>query len=68
MHINGTITWYYPTCTTWYNRTEYFPVFQVPSQKYLRNNSGFNHKAWMEDSMSRTDNFPFQVREVMSKL
>ncbi|XP_031645554.1 cytoplasmic polyadenylation element-binding protein 4-like isoform X2 [Oncorhynchus kisutch] len=39
-----------------------FPNNQVPSQKYLRNNSGFNHKPWMEDSMSRTDNFPFQER------
>ncbi|XP_029578934.1 cytoplasmic polyadenylation element-binding protein 4 isoform X2 [Salmo trutta] len=39
-----------------------FPNNQVPSQKYPRNTSGFNQKAWMEDSMSRTDNFPFQER------
>lgn len=37
-------------------------VLQVPSQKFPRNNSGFNHKGWVEDSMSRSDSvYPFQV-------
>lgn len=38
-------------------------VLQVPSQKFPRNTSGFNHKGWVEDGMSRGDSvYPFQVR------
>lgn len=38
------------------------PALQVPSQKFPRNGSGFNHKGWVEDSMSRSDSgYPFQV-------
>ncbi|KAM4622210.1 cytoplasmic polyadenylation element-binding protein 4-like isoform 1-T2 [Polymixia lowei] len=44
-----------------------FPNNQVPSQKYPRNSSGFNHKAWMEDTMSRTDSvYPFQQERTRS--
>ncbi|CAJ1058180.1 cytoplasmic polyadenylation element-binding protein 4-like isoform X2 [Xyrichtys novacula] len=40
-----------------------FPNNQVPSQKFPRNSSGFNHKGWVEDSMSRSDSvYPFQER------
>uniref|UniRef100_A0A3B3ZXS4 RRM domain-containing protein n=1 Tax=Periophthalmus magnuspinnatus TaxID=409849 RepID=A0A3B3ZXS4_9GOBI len=36
---------------------------QVASQKFPRNNSGFSHKGWVEDSMNRSDNiYPFQER------
>ena len=35
----------------------------MPSQKFPRNGSGFNHKSWMEDTMGRNDSgYPFQVR------
>lgn len=38
-------------------------VLQVPSQKFPRNTSAFNHKGWAEDGMSRSDSvYPFQVR------
>lgn len=38
-------------------------VLQVPSQKFPRNTSAFNHKGWVEDGMSRGDSvYPFQVR------
>lgn len=37
---------------------------QLPSQKFLRNNSGINQKGWVEDNMNRNDNvYPFQVRK-----
>uniref|UniRef100_A0A8C6UTW6 Cytoplasmic polyadenylation element binding protein 4a n=1 Tax=Neogobius melanostomus TaxID=47308 RepID=A0A8C6UTW6_9GOBI len=33
------------------------------NQKFPRNNSGFSHKGWVEDSMNRSDNiYPFQER------
>uniref|UniRef100_H3CEF6 Cytoplasmic polyadenylation element binding protein 4a n=1 Tax=Tetraodon nigroviridis TaxID=99883 RepID=H3CEF6_TETNG len=36
---------------------------QVPSQKFPRNPSGFNHKAWLEEGLSRGDGvYPFQER------
>uniref|UniRef100_A0A3P9HCV5 Cytoplasmic polyadenylation element-binding protein 4-like n=4 Tax=Oryzias TaxID=8089 RepID=A0A3P9HCV5_ORYLA len=38
-----------------------FPNNQLPSQKFLRNNSGINQKGWVEDNMNRNDNvYPFQ--------
>lgn len=41
----------------------YLPFLKVPSQKFPRNSSGFNHKGWVEDSMGRSDSvYPFQVR------
>ncbi|XP_052470862.1 cytoplasmic polyadenylation element-binding protein 4 isoform X1 [Carassius gibelio] len=40
-----------------------FPNNQTPMQKYPRNNSGFNTKPWMEDTINRNDSvFPFQDR------
>uniref|UniRef100_A0A8C5AFF7 Cytoplasmic polyadenylation element binding protein 4a n=1 Tax=Gadus morhua TaxID=8049 RepID=A0A8C5AFF7_GADMO len=40
-----------------------FPSNQMPSQKFPRNGSGFNHKSWMEDTMGRNDSgYPFQER------
>lgn len=42
-----------------------FPNNQTPSQKYPRNNSGFNTKPWMEDTITRNDSiFPFQVTKI----
>ncbi|GLD62000.1 cytoplasmic polyadenylation element-binding protein 4-like isoform X1 [Lates japonicus] len=44
-----------------------FPNNQVPSQKFPRNSSGFNHKGWVEDSMSRSDSiYPFQQERTRS--
>uniref|UniRef100_A0A672MWJ8 Cytoplasmic polyadenylation element binding protein 4a n=1 Tax=Sinocyclocheilus grahami TaxID=75366 RepID=A0A672MWJ8_SINGR len=38
-----------------------FPNNQTPTPKYPRNNSGFNTKPWMEDTINRNDSiFPFQ--------
>ncbi|XP_057205445.1 cytoplasmic polyadenylation element-binding protein 4 isoform X2 [Triplophysa rosa] len=40
-----------------------FPNNQTPTQKYSRNNSAFNSKPWMEDTINRNDSiFPFQER------
>ncbi|XP_059371434.1 cytoplasmic polyadenylation element-binding protein 4-like isoform X2 [Carassius carassius] len=40
-----------------------FPNNQTPTQKYPRNNSGFNTKPWIEDTINRNDSiFPFQER------
>ncbi|XP_051945291.1 cytoplasmic polyadenylation element-binding protein 4 isoform X1 [Xyrauchen texanus] len=40
-----------------------FPNNQTPTQKYPRNNSSFNTKPWMEDTINRNDGiFPFQER------
>lgn len=53
-HSTGSTIAHYICCET---------VLQVPSQKFPRNTSGFNHKGWLEDGMSRGDSvYPFQVR------
>lgn len=40
----------------------YLRSLQVPTQKFPRNSSGFNHKGWVEDNMGRNDSmYPFQV-------
>ncbi|XP_056327757.1 cytoplasmic polyadenylation element-binding protein 4 isoform X1 [Danio aesculapii] len=40
-----------------------FPNNQTQTQKYPRNNSGFNTKPWMEDTINRNESiFPFQER------
>lgn len=45
-----------------FDQETHLTVPQVPSQKFPRNSSGFNHKGWVEDSMSRCDSvYPFQV-------
>ncbi|XP_061643644.1 cytoplasmic polyadenylation element-binding protein 4-like isoform X4 [Phyllopteryx taeniolatus] len=44
-----------------------FPNSQVSSQKFPRNNSGFNHKGWVEDAVSRSDSvYPFQQERTRS--
>uniref|UniRef100_A0A672N044 Cytoplasmic polyadenylation element binding protein 4a n=1 Tax=Sinocyclocheilus grahami TaxID=75366 RepID=A0A672N044_SINGR len=46
-----------------------FPNNQTPTPKYPRNNSGFNTKPWMEDTINRNDSiFPFQVTKTQSPL
>uniref|UniRef100_A0A673MWK5 Cytoplasmic polyadenylation element-binding protein 4-like n=1 Tax=Sinocyclocheilus rhinocerous TaxID=307959 RepID=A0A673MWK5_9TELE len=43
-----------------------FPNSQTPTQKYPRNNSGFNTKPWMEDTINRNDRtFPNLVKEAI---
>lgn len=40
----------------------YLLLLQIPSQKFPRNSSGFNHKGWVEDNIGRSDSmYPFQV-------